>query len=264
MNNLILFEAFEKPIPSVNKDGNFSIGNFDTFIKKYNKTNYVSKREIKKFNSSDIKFDYFKELENQVEKCIDFISNNDMDILDDILLDIRDDFSFEIDHRFFKLKYKDGSYWDSNDMNIYLKPEETSIDDKYDIMNKIITGIAKSREILIHTTKEKILNKSGEKYDRYYNKTKLASMGGKNPFSKIKVSPRLEIEADLLFYNNNYWGLENSEERREIIERNYKIMDDFQKALKSCVLRYLDAIGYQNVKFSLYVSHGYVIIVDFF
>lgn len=168
MHSLILFEAFEKPIYSKNKDG-FKVGNFNTFIKKYNKSNYVSKKEIKKFNNSDIKFDYFKELENKVEKYLDFISCNDINILEDILLDIRDDFSFEIESYFFKLKFREGTYWDSNTMNIYLKPEETSVEDKYDIMKNIINDINDSREKMVKTTKDNI-NSVDLLKTRYYNK----------------------------------------------------------------------------------------------
>lgn len=241
------------------RDKTYSVGSFNDFIKKYSKTDYVSSNNIKKLNNSDIKYDYFKKLESDVSKCLDFISNNDIELLEDILIDVRDDFDFKINGHRFKIKFKD-PYWRSTEMSIYIKKDEISETDKSDIIGNIINNISDSRDKLVKTTKYDIEDNL-DSWSKYYRKTTLLSMSEQNPFNGINIKPSLTIDADLLFITE-LWNYP-LEDRDEIIKNNSEQLSNFETTLKNCLNRYLDAIGFKNMSFTIHTSTYGIITIDF-
>lgn len=241
------------------RDKTYSVGSFNDFIKKYSKTDYVSSNNIKKLNNSDIKYDYFKKLESDVSKCLDFISNNDIELLEDILIDVRDDFDFKINGHRFKIKFKD-PYWRSTEMSIYIKKDEISETDKSDIIGNIINNISDSRDKLVKTTKYDIEDNL-DSWSKYYRKTTLLSMSKQNPFNGINIKPSLTIDADLLFITE-LWNYP-LEDRDEIIKNNSEQLSNFETTLKNCLNRYLDAIGFKNMSFTIHTSTYGIITIDF-
>ncbi len=161
----------------------YGVGSFNKFIKKYKKTDYASSNSIKKLDNSDIKYDYFKKLESDVNKCLDFISNNDIELLEDILIDMRDDFDFKINNHRFKIKFREDN-WPSTEMSVFIKQEKISENDKNDIVEDIINNISDSRDRMIQDIRKEIDN-SLKSLSKSFHKEKLLTMSSKNPFNKI-------------------------------------------------------------------------------
>lgn len=243
------------------RDKTYSVGSFNDFIKKYSKTDYVSSNNIKKLNNSDIKYDYFKKLESDVNKCLDFISNNDIELLEDILIDIRDDFDFKINSHRFKIKFKE-TYWRSTEMSIYIKQEEISTNDKSDIIKNIINNISDSRDKLTRATKDD-LESTLDSWTRYHRKTNLLTMSEKNPFNDITLKPSLIIDIDLLFLNDLWNYTHDNDELNRIRDNNSTQLSIFEALIKNCLNRYLDAISYKDVTFTLNMSTYGTLSIDF-
>jgi hypothetical protein len=254
MTNLVTFEGF-------------TTGKFNDFIKKYSKTTYVSKTDIKRMNDSDMKYEYFKKLEKDVDMCQSFFKSNDIDLLGDILLDVFDDFPVRITGYTFYLSCRDTEYWGSDEIRIVVSENDNGekvlghrgiFTNKEKMMSGVINGICDARERMVNRTKSDLTDSVVKQMEkdpkqiktmlfRSYDREKIRSMSKRNPFKKIIIKPELEIECNLEFKNNKIqmYGIVTPEMKEEREKR-----EGFEKSMKAAISRYLVAIGYGGTYFS--------------
>lgn len=243
----------------------FEIGDFKSFINKYKKSGgYISKNDIKRLDASDVKYEYFKNIETSINNCIRFFNNNDFDLLEDILLDVYDECPF-LDRtgtfKYFALKCTNKNYWNNNSIEFIVSEDDKGLASRDHVK-------LSSKDVILDTLVNKSIENIQKQIEKQKDSLKTDQSGrpGKdpislmtirelvktNPFRKVEISPIIEID----FKSRNTWeddedwdddGGWNSPRKQAERERSDKIIKFSTEALN----RYFSAIGYDGIKFQM-------------
>lgn len=240
----------------------FEVGNFKTFLDKYRKKGYISRTDMKRMDSTDLKSEYFNRINNRVESCINFFNNTDFDLLSDLMIDVYDEFptidSLKVNYHFNILvedkttissitnipvsimaisPYSfDSSFWDPN-VNKYHR----ELRSKEDIIESIINNIVESRKRQMadaEETKKKEFEKRPGFRDPW-SSYQLKTLSYKNPYQNLIINPVLTLDIKLDSDMDFGWGTPGANEK-------YQMMADFKKIAEPQLKRYFSAIGYDS------------------
>lgn len=247
----------------------FEVGNFKTFLDKYRKKGYISRTDMKRMDSTDLKSEYFNRINNRVESCINFFNNTDFDLLSDLMIDVYDEFptidSLKVNYHFNILvedkttissitnipvsimgigPYSfDSRFWDPN-VNKYHR----ELRSKEDIIESIISIVESRKRQMANaeeTKKREFEKRPGFKDP--WSSYQLKTLTYKNPYQNLIINPvlTLDIRLDGETSSNPYsdmdfgWGTPGANEK-------YQIMADFKKMAEPQLKRYFSAIGYDS------------------
>ena len=124
----------------------FDIDKFHEFIKKYNKTDYISKGSGKKLKEIGMEESDFLRMKNEVNKCVEFLKKVDTDTIQELMDYVRDDVPEFIDKIEISLEIVLGPKqgYDSINMNSIMIPKNPSdldSEDKKLIFNDILQKV---------------------------------------------------------------------------------------------------------------------------
>lgn len=255
-----------------------NIDDFNKFLKKYNKTGYVSKNSIKKLDSSDMKFNHFQELQNQISEYINFFNNGELEILLDMFLDLYD--KYPINSNKTQIEYElevtlDYEYrkYSNEDNRIIISDNHY----KYDIQspnvpNKVIYNTQNILQLITDNIENQRNSKIKEiesdiknpiQKSQYYrqgvtdkeNKNKLNKVINGNPFKNMRIVPNIKLEF--------YFDWENSNDGWIDIEYRSDRHNEISQTIRNCELdlkeimeRYFMYLGYPGLKASIYREHN--------
>lgn len=258
----------------------YDIGDFKTFINKYNKSGgYVSKTDIKRMDASDIKFEYFKNIEKSVDKCMSFFNRNDFELLEDLLQEVYDECPFlnrDKTYKYFELNCSTDR-WNHNSFRFCASEDKFSISSRehFKVSSKdiIIDTIVSRAELDIKQkidkeTEDVIKDRSARSIRRNrpgiksYSELKLDELKKLNPFKNMKISPELCIDFASVVNFDNY----NDEDfvpgwngsfgsQRQIDERIRG--EEIMKHTTGQLSRYFSTIGHDGIKFEIKKSQTY-------
>lgn len=242
----------------------FEIGDFKTFIDKYKKKGYISRTDMKRMDSTDLKSEYFNRINTRIDKCLEFFNRNDFDLLSDLLLDVYDEFptidSSKVNYS-FSLSVEDKTTtsssftipvsimstpsWDSNSSfwDPSVNKYHTNLREKEDLIDRIVTHIVTDRKSSIASAEERmkkeIEKRPGNK--DFYTSYQLRNLLTKNPYQNLIINPVLTFDMmlDVDDINDYGWGTPGANEKYEIIRQ-------FEKLSEPQMKRYLSAIGYDS------------------
>jgi hypothetical protein len=199
----------------------FDIDKYNDFIKKYKKSDYISKKSIKQMEDIGIE-DSFPKINKRVNDCIRLLDNQDIQLLEDLLIEVKHEFNLEFVGTFNALYI---------DMKFPLSNFEIDIkDDSLNITDEII----KRTDYLVNSEIEKNRNKKGS-WEKYL----FSKLKDHDFISKTKIYPLLKIKM-------NFETVE-FDERKKLFTRFGGVSNLFRDEI---VPRYLDAIGH-SYKFDI-------------
>jgi hypothetical protein len=239
----------------------FEIGDFKTFLDKYRKKGYISKTDMKRMDSTDLKSEYFNRINNKVDSCLEFFNRNDFDLLSDLLLDVYDEFptinSSKVNYSFslsiedktttsntFTIPVSimtgaysyDPSFWDPS-VNKY----HTNLRGKEDLIDGIISRIVDNRKRSISEEEERkkkqIERRPGVR--DFWSSYQLRNLTNKNPYQNLIINPVLTFDIKLDSDMDYGWGTPGANEKYEMIRQ-------FEKLSEPQMKRYFSAIGYDS------------------
>jgi hypothetical protein len=244
MKHIEIFEAID-------------IKKYNEFIKKYNKTGYISTKSSKILKEIGLDVN-FKKIQDKIRDCFNFYSKQDIPLLEDLLLHLKDDtpIHMEIGNISLSMNISPSTrkYDSLNpfDILIYdktlLKNEKAVIDD---IIQRV-EDIRYAKEVEYERREREDINKRPGV--RNYSTLQLNSVRIGNYYQKIEIKPEINIQFTFseLFNPDRGWPM--SEETKE----RYKIYDDIVKYLKEDTIdRYFRAIGINTTFNITYNSNGF-------
>lgn len=245
----------------------FDIKSFNNFIKKNSKTNYISTTDIKRLNNSDLTYKDYQKINDDIDRNIKFIQANDLSILDEILIDVQDEFEFKVKRVQFKLYCADKSYWDSNRTNdIFItksnsgKLYTSNLIDRFELLpkeeifNLVVKNICDTREATIQRKHDELT--STDKFRRTMAKLGVKSIANHKLFKKVEIFPILTIRGEFLFRDYDvslYTRHTDPEEEQERSSFEHEKIRNFTSNMEISISRYLASIGYSDLKFRLYI-----------
>lgn len=219
---------------------NSKIEDFERFMRRYNKTDYISKSKsdfLKK--EFDLDLNLINEIKSKISKSLELINNfkENIDIFDDYFLEIKDYFEFNLSYEFYYSINISTSSYVFNSFYIYINDDQT--------LNSMFEVIIKN--IIKNTEKEQENRKNSTNYwKRYIYRKNL----NKNNFDKIEINPVLQINIKSDLEVNEMFG-------ENMLHKHQKLL---KEKLNECLNNYLRRIGYFN-RYDL-VNNSYLYAVD--
>lgn len=230
----------------------FDIEKYQSFIKKYKKTRYISKNSIKSLKDFGIKEDTFYKMEKRVSECYKLFNSQDNALLYDLFLYASDEFKAKINNSQYLLQVE--LKWPLSGFNKYLGKNNSivydpkDLDDEIEVVDDIIKGInsklnERIKKIKDDDNNDKFLNTAWSRYE-------LRTIKEMNIFNKAKIYPLL------------YWKIDFDDEIDEFTDDNKQVFLKKGRSLKSflseeIINRYFSAIGYDNMDFEIQESNNY-------
>jgi hypothetical protein len=246
----------------LNKNESVKVEDFNSFLKKYQKSGYISTISKYKLKDLGILPDVFSKLESKVKDVMSFIRDNDRDIFFDYFQEIRDIYPQITEYFHFKVGVKpfsDNRHVSSLDDFGFIVSLDNSgipsfrgeaIDSDINVISNIVDRIEFNRL-------EKI-----KKYQDSYNKSVEKRPGAYDWWSKYKL---IELSADYIkkceiypviglkiFLNTDdyddflYTDEEYQDFSKRKIESNRQIVRNIEDNLKIFLPSYLSTIGYSS------------------
>lgn len=241
----------------------FEIGDFKTFLDKYKKKGYISRTDMKRMDSTDLKSEYFNRIDNRIGKCFEFFNNNDFDLLSDLMIDVYDEFptidSSKVNYS-FSLSIEDKTTvsstfnipvsivstpnWDSNSSfwDPSVNKYHTNLRSKEDLIDSIISRIVDTRKTSIADQEERKRKQSEKRPGAIdpWSSYQLRNLINKNPYQNLIINPVLTFDMILDSDVEDYaWGTPGANEKYELIRQ-------FEKLSEPQMKRYFSAIGYDS------------------
>lgn len=233
MKHIEIFEAID-------------IKKYNEFIKKYNKTGYISTKSSKILKEIGLDVN-FKKIEDKIKDCFNFYSKQDIPLLKDLLLHLKDDTPIHMEIGNISLSMhispstRNRDSLNPFDILIYdkklLKNEKEVIDD---IIQRV-ENIRYAKEIEYERREREDMNKRPGV--RNYSTLQLNSVRIGNYYQKIEIKPEINIQFTFSELLNPEYGWPMSEEKKE----RYKIYENIKDYLREDTIdRYFRAIGLDN------------------
>jgi hypothetical protein len=251
---------FLKKYESVNID------NFNSFLKKYQKSGYISSISKDRLKDSGINAEIFSKLENKVKNVMNFIRDNDIETFFDYFQEVRDMYPHISEYLHFKVGVSPVSSKDSNkldDFNILVSLDESglpslsgkSIDSDINVISHIVLKIEESKK------------KEVDKYEEMSNNFRLKRPGAYDWWSKWKLDKLKEdfienckiypiISLKIFLHTgdyDDYLYLDDDEDYSDYAKRkkesNTQIVQNIEETLKTLLTSYLGSIGYYSSTF---------------
>lgn len=243
----------------------FDKDQFKSFMDKYKKTGYISKGSIKSFDKSDLKYKYFKNIQDSVSECVSFANKCNIPLLKDLLQEICDDYSPYVDRDdikiYFNIYAKDRSIWSTDPVILIISEDEKGIpsrehiktSDTLILIENLVNRLIESRKQSIEKTKSEI--EDSKKRTRPgmtpYGTDTLNKLNSTNILKDVEISPQMVISMFFRFEDDEDYSF-SPEYRKFKSDTVYS----FEKELKGVMDRYFYAIGYQN-EFIINNSYSY-------
>ena len=167
------------------------IDKYKSFIKKYKKTDYISKRTIKTMKELGIK-DAFSRIKKGVNDAYKIFNKQDKSLLDDLFLYVEDDFNTKIVYNWCSIKVEPD--FPLNDFTIVASHDGTlpskngdKLDDEINIVDSIIRNID-----YVADDKRRELKEKRDRSDSWY-KYQISRMVGKDIYDNVKISPIISL-----------------------------------------------------------------------
>ena len=251
---------FLKKYESVNID------NFNSFLKKYQKSGYISSISKDRLKDSGINAEVFSKLENKVKNVMNFIRDNDIETFFDYFQEVRDMYPHISEYFHFKVGVSPVSSKDYNkldDFNILVSLDESglpsysgrSIDSDINVISHIVSKIEESKK------------KEVDKYEEMSNNLRLKRPGAydwwlrwkldklKEDFiENCRIYPIISLKIFLNSENyDEYLYLDDGEDYSDYAKRkkesNTQIVQNIEETLKILLTSYLVSIGYYSSTF---------------
>jgi len=219
------------------------IDKYKSFIKKYKKTDYISKRTLKTMKELGIK-DSFGRIKKGVSECYRMFNKQNRILLNDLFQYVEDDFNVKVLYSWYSIRIepdfplKDFTLVVSHDGTLPSKNGK-KLDTEINIVDNIIRNIES-----VADDKRRELKDRENKGDSWY-KWQILRMAGKDIFDNVKILPIMSIQIQLVDTEYDYDDIEDYDnmerKRRESVS---KIRSELKDYLKEDIIdRYLKTIG---------------------
>lgn len=255
------------------------------FIKRYQKTSYISKSKKKLLDDVGLPFKDFNSLFNKIKNSLDFFKSNDISIFEDIFDSENDDyigFKFLLQYKIVAkikgigLSHDTTSYieisdigdmefyhWRSCDSKPNIYPTNNIEKDEFYVIESILKSIIRHKETSILTANDTIKNHTMNKragIKDIIGKDTLNRILTGNPFKRLEIYPIFDISVCGEPYETSHDD-DNAERwsDRWTYKVGHKKTEDIEKLLKLCMDRYLSIINPLPYKSSImdYISQSY-------
>lgn len=219
------------------------IDKYKSFINKYKKSGYISKRTLKTMKELGIK-DAFGIIKNKVSICYKIFNKQNRTLFDDLFQYAEDDFNVKALYNWYSIRVepdyplKGFTLVVSHDGTLPSKNGE-KLDSEINIVDNIIRNIES-----VADDKRRELKDRENKMDNWY-KYQASIMSKKDIFDNVKILPSMSIQIQLPNTDFDYEDIEEYERIRKVkSENSYKIKNELKKYLKDDIIdRYLKTIG---------------------
>lgn len=228
---------------------------YDNFIKKYKKSDYISTSSVKQLNDMDIPVKDFTSLESKVNKNLEFIKNNDIELFNDYFTEIKDLYPSIDCSNYFSFMILPRSEKGSNTLDtfdIIISEFEAK-----DITDKIIKNIFRIKQKDIEETISRIEDSKIKRpgTTEIWAKYKLSRIKGVNFIDKCEISPILNLSINLNLKDENYFlNYDGNDYEIYLEDIKVKIKEArgiLEKMLNEITRTYLNSIGYPDVNFRI-------------
>ena len=218
------------------------IDKYKSFIDKYKRTDYISKRTLKTMKELGIK-DAFGRIKKGVSECYKIFNKQNRILLNDLFQYVEDDFDVKVLYNWYSIRVepdfplRDFTLVVSHDGTLPSKNGK-KLDSEINIVDNIIRDIESVADDKRRELKER---------DRgdYFYKYQVRRMDKKDIFDNVKILPSMSIQIQLPNTDFDYEDIEEYERIRKVkSENSYKIKNELKKYLKDDIIdRYLKTIG---------------------
>lgn len=235
---------------------------YDNFIKKYKKSDYISTSSVKQLNGVNISLKDFKSLEGKVNKNLEFIKNNDLELFNDYFTEIKDLYPSIDCSNYFSLKIlpKGGKSSVNSLSSFDAFIGDVFVGTNIDVTDRIIKDIFNTKEKEIKEYSDRLeaskLKRPGSSGD-FWIKYQLSRIKDVNFIDKCEISPILNLSInfnlrDEDYFLHNYYN--EGEYSTYLEETKVKIKEArgvVEKMLNEITRTYLNSIGYSDVNFRI-------------
>ena len=255
------------------------------FIKRYQKTSYVSKNKKKLLDDVGLPFKDFNNLFNKIRNILDFFKSNNMSIFEDIFDSENDDyigFKFLLQYKIavkikgIGLSHDTTSYieisdigdmefyhWRADDSRSNIYPTNNIEKDEFYVIESILKSVIGHKETSILKANDMIKNDPMNKragIKDIFGKDTLNRILIGNPFRKLEIYPIFDIMVCGEPYETSYDD-DNAERwsDRWTYKVGHKKTHDIENLLKICISRYLNIVKPipYNVSIMDYINASY-------
>lgn len=243
---------------------------YRNFLKKYQKTGYISTSSVKKLKEWGLDIRDFSHVENQVINCLDFFRVGDRDLFSDYFIEIKDKYPDISYYLYYSLNVEPlgSTHWSTysvtlDKFNFIVSVDEKNlpsmsgpnIDNNINVIDKVISGIEDSRKKIYQKGKDmlsgNVVNKTS--FDTFFAKSYLKS-GSSNQIENCKILPVISIKIFLNTYDDDAWV-----NHQDDYENYYKFIKDKRKEAANDIKLNLDtifksyfySIGYPNINYKI-------------
>jgi hypothetical protein len=238
---------------------------YKNFLNKYQKSGYISISSVKKLKEWGLDIRDFSHVENQVINSLDFFRAGDRDLFLDYFLEIKDKYPDISSYFYYSLDVfpkgsKDRYSRDLDKFNFVVSMNEQNlpsfdglnIDNNISVIDKVISGIEKSKKDIYKKGKDLMDNKTSF-FDIYFAKSYLRS-GSLNQIENCKISPVISIKIFLHTDDDDAWmnHMDDYENYNKFIkEKRKEAVNDIELDLDRIFKSYFYSIGYPNINYKI-------------
>lgn len=241
-----------------------NIDDFNSFLKKYQKSGYISTTSKNRLKDLGLSTEIFSKLEKRVKDIMVFIRDNDKDIFYDYFQEIKDIYPQISEYLHFRVNVSPISNTrhvsNLDDFNFIVSLDEnnlpslsgTKIDSDSNVLSFIVSKIEENRQKEIDKYKElsdSMLKKRPGAYDWWaiYKLDKLNA----DFIEKCKIYPAIGLKIFLHSEEHDYYPEDYNEYYKNLKESNKQIVDKIKDILGEILVSYLSSIGYAGVNFEI-------------
>lgn len=241
-----------------------NIDDFNYFLKKYQKSGYISTTSKNRLKDLGLSTEIFSKLEKRVKDIMAFIRDNDKDIFYDYFQEIRDIYPQISEYFHFRVNVSPISNTrhvsNLDDFNFIVSLDEnnlpslsgTKIDSDSNVLSFIVSKIEENRQKKIDEYQElsdSMLKKRPGAYD-WWARYKLDQLNA-DFIENCKIYPAIGLKIFLHSDNHDYYPEDYNEYYKNLKESNKQIVDKIKDILGEILVSYLSSIGYAGVNFEI-------------